>query len=649
MQVCQIKSFIVGSSSSVAASRVLIGPAHNSFNLELVLFIFHIAARTSFVRHAMSNEVDKEVKLEEEDKKENDIENNSSDDAEKIIAYIAELKTRNEQKNEERRLHEVSSIEYPDESFFARLDSSIKKNTAFVKKLRNMTETQKEVILKDLNSLNLSHYVSELANAIVEVKIKVTEIPMAAKICSALHLRYRDFANQLRLSWAKNLPKKPTDAFNASKMRTDVRLFAELLLSGILPTKEALPMFGSLLTLLITGDKEKHNNLNILLSFCKQYGIEFAGLVPRKMRLLAEKYNHTIPHSDFLSVERKKGVFNLLKDYYRSLVGHVQREHEKLVRMEKEIHKAMVLRGELPPNQKETFETRNSDFQKLWTATQQFADVVDEDLPILKKNIEADDLLADQTVVTFDLSNRFKSADGSGGDLVGPDQIWEDEETRTFYVHFPDLKELIPAILYKDSLKEAADQAAVAKDGDEATKESSEQVDGDGKKNEDEIDVEQLEIKENAVPAEEEKKPSKPATGPKTPLDAFLSTLPNCVNRDHLDKAALTFATTYNTKNNRKKLVEALLGVSRTRLDLLPFYGRFVAQLYPIMPSVGDDLVAGLKRIFRLHFKVKNQINFESKMKNIRFIGEMVKFGIFRKADALSILNVSFCCCLHTI
>ena len=78
-------------------------------------------------------------------------------------------------------------------------------------------------------------------------------------------------------------------------------------------------------------------------------------------------------------------------------------------------------------------------------------------------------------------------------------------------------------------------------------------------------------------------------------------------------------------------------------MDLLPFYARFVAQLNPIMPTVGTDLVAILKYNFRYLFKKKDQINIESKVKNIRFIGELVKFGIFPKPDVLYILKVGFC------
>lgn len=96
----------------------------------------------------------------------------------------------------------------PEESYFSKLDSSIKKNTAFVRKLKNFTEAQKEGILKDINTLNLTKYVSEVANAIVEAKLKMTDIASILQVCVVLHEKYVDFAPQLLEAWQKVLSLK---------------------------------------------------------------------------------------------------------------------------------------------------------------------------------------------------------------------------------------------------------------------------------------------------------------------------------------------------------------------------------------------------------------------------------------------------------
>lgn len=579
-------------------------------------------------------------------------------------SYVNEMKVRLQQHQRDRNKHDPANIEYPDEGFFVKLDSSIKKNTAFVKKIRNMTESQRSIILKDFESLNLSHYVSELASAIVETKIKVAEIPMCVEICSVMHLRYRDFARQLLDSWNKYLPRKSSDSVNLSKMRLDLRLFTELILCGILPGKDSLPILGNLLTFLICTDKDKHNHLNIILGFCKQYSYEFVGLVPLKMQTLLGKYDLSLPRSDFLAIERQKGIQNLLKDYYKSLVARIINDNKHLRYLEREMKKNLMTRGEIFKSQQDDFDAKNLDFQKLWQSIQVFSDLLNEGLPDLPVSAEDDDDILGDKTLSFDFTNRFR-------DNVGTDQLWEDEESKIFYEHLPDLKSQIPAILYKDSLKEDqslvpienTSQSKTTKETSESELSSSETLPkvinvidetsiedkddlADADLNEQEFVESQADDAGSIEPTNDNKTQNKGSIGglggaTKNQFDLLISNqLLTCWSREDADKAALVFATTLNTKNNRKRLVDAMMAVPRTRLDLLPFYSRFIAQLVPIMPTVGTDLVAALKRNFRGYFKFKDQIIYESKIKNSRFIGELTKFGVFPKTDTLFIIKV---------
>jgi len=45
-------------------------------------------------------------------------------------------------------------------------------------------------------------------------------------------------------------------------------------------------------------------------------------------------------------------------------------------------------------------------------------------------------------------------------------------------------------------------------------------------------------------------------TSTKMLFDAYLANLANCVNREMIDQAAAEFCLSFNTKNNRKKLVK---------------------------------------------------------------------------------------------
>lgn len=71
--------------------------------------------------------------------------------------YIEELSEKIKQKSEMREKN--LNRQLPPESFFTKLDSSLKKNTAFVKKLKQFTAAQLDSLLKDMTSLNLTKYI----------------------------------------------------------------------------------------------------------------------------------------------------------------------------------------------------------------------------------------------------------------------------------------------------------------------------------------------------------------------------------------------------------------------------------------------------------------------------------------------------------
>jgi regulator of nonsense transcripts 2 len=133
--------------------------------------------------------------------------------------------------------------------------------------------------------------------------------------------------------------------------------------------------------------------------------------------------------------------------------------------------------------------------------------------------------------------------------------------------------------------------------------------------------------------------PGSSAPNMKTLMDVFINQLPNCVNRELIDRAAKDFCMNLNSKTNRKRLVSALFQVQRTRLDLLPFYARLVATLNPLMSELSSELSSLLQNDFRYHVRKKDQINIETKIKTSRFIGELVKFNVFAKTDALNCLK----------
>lgn len=613
----------------------------------------------------------------------------------KVQSIVDDMTQRLEYRERERCLNDKDRIVYPEESFFVKLDSNIKKNTAFVKKLKtNLTEGQRDVLLKEFNSLNLSRYITEVTSSLVEAKIKMSDLSLVLQLCSELHRRYQEFSGCLLDAFLRILPRKPADlpGLNVSKTRTDLRFFADLISYGILTLKQGLPILGQVITLLIQVDKESHQHLPTLLSFVKNCSEDFLGVVPRSLRLEAEKVSIILPRSTLLSMDRQRNINALMKEYLQSLIKHAFKEHSDLMRLGKQNRKILMNRGELPIDRREQYEQQSASFQRLVSSATQFADLIDEDFPELPQDLPDASNDFEMESTSLDVSNKLSTT----SDPFGPNSLWEDEDTMNFYTCLIDVKSLIPSNLYKDSCKDGIKEEGTS----EGQQQQEESVCEMSKNNETEkmvtddqedIDMEAV-MAEAATPVEiidaEEADSSdlpvsllttdseasatnceskgslvsgvtcaasspsslpspslsnaSPATKSmnKSLMDAFTSSLLSCVNRDMIDKAAINFCTNLNTKNNRNKLIRFLFSVPRNRLDLLPFYARLVKTLVPVMPHVSNELIDLLKQDFRYHVKKKDQINIEAKIKSVRFIGEMVKFELYSKADALFCLKM---------
>nr|CAD7440943.1 unnamed protein product [Timema bartmani] len=542
-----------------------------------------------------------------------------SEDRKYLLRYIVEAEERLASTAKLREINQTVAASRPDESYFTKLDSSLKKNTAFVRKLKMFTASQLDSLLKDMSTLNLTKYISEAAAALVEAKLKMNDISYVIKLCNALHRDYADFSTHLLDNWQKVLSiKKDDKSFIQSKLRVDLRFYAEVINSGILTHKEGLPLLGSVLTVLINMDKEEHNNINIILTFCRYCGEDYAGLVSRKIRQLAERYLMTVPRSTLLSKEKQRNVRTLLKDYYTSLCKHLLKEHRELQAFERQNKKILQTKGELSGERRERGTALQLSLQRLLTGTQGFSEVLDEDFPLLPQ---------DDAVNIETLDSKVGNSESEDGLLSS--NMWEDDETQNFYEYLPNMKDFLPSLtvqtndleaqvseeaLEADHLEELADDCLIIKEEEE------EPLPPD--------------------PEEVEEPESQASSSNKILLESFFTSLPQCVNREMIDNAAVDFVMTLNTKYNRKKLVKMLFSVPRTRLDLLPFYARLVAILHPVMPDIATELGQFLKQDFKFHIRKKDQINIESKIKVVRFVGELVKFRMYSKIEALYCLKL---------
>jgi hypothetical protein len=114
----------------------------------------------------------------------------------------------------------------------ANLKSDLKKTTAFVKKIRAITSEGILQCIRDVQTLNLTLYISEIVAAIAETNFKATDVPNIVKLCIELHLRYEDFTYPLVNALKESLSTH-SDEEEGKKKRIQMRLIMELFQVGI--------------------------------------------------------------------------------------------------------------------------------------------------------------------------------------------------------------------------------------------------------------------------------------------------------------------------------------------------------------------------------------------------------------------------------
>ena len=116
-----------------------------------------------------------------------------------------------------------------------KLKSDLKKTTAFVKKVRVITSEGLLQCIRDVQTLNLTLYISEIVDAIFETNFKATDVPNVIKLCNELHLRYSDFTSPLLAKLKESLMAPPDneDSGSGKRKRIQIRMILELFQIGI--------------------------------------------------------------------------------------------------------------------------------------------------------------------------------------------------------------------------------------------------------------------------------------------------------------------------------------------------------------------------------------------------------------------------------
>lgn len=559
------------------------------------------------------------------------------------------------------------------------LDSTLKKNTAFIKRLRTaISAATLNTFIQEIRTASLSKYLSEIISACHEGLCRLKspgEIEAGVEIVSALHQRFgpADFTEYLGWllgksmatpdkGYLKTLSAEARDKEEKDRLvrqRVLLRVVTELWLVGVLRTLDdvsrpedaikgaagraselkprgstkgggAEPFPLEVLKDLLGHDRE-HTNLPLLVIFVKTFswdvlGVRAAGSEGRKS---VEEDGATKAINDVEERDEDSVVAHddppftspELQERFRNILKrYFEDVKAHLVRDQKAIFSQSRKNAEAYVKSGEVFEDRQLSFEKQVKAQERL---------VANAQVIADVIGAEMPDLK-DSDDPSASANGSIGIVKAGEYlrgqgdgsgIWEDEEERRFYENLVDLKGKVPGILLEEVKKkkpDADEQVGRKVDAADAT-DAPKVVDTTA-------DDQSMAIANKTIGAQ---------------VDALLLRLPDLVNKDAIDQMAIDFCF-LNSKASRNRLIKALTDVPRGRGDLLPSWSRLVATLGQYMPDIPKAVVEYLDAEFRsLQRRKEKEFLGQVRLGNIRYLAELTKFGIVPEHVVFHCLKVS--------
>ncbi|TFK20775.1 transcription factor [Coprinopsis marcescibilis] len=558
----------------------------------------------------------------------------------------------------------------------AKLDSSLKRHTALIKRIRqSMASDNKDHVIKDIDSLSLEKYIDEIAGAVIEglPRCKTErDVWGAVEIISSLHRRFPKLftpAVIAALSSALSPPSKSQlasltpeqrekdDTARVNKQRPILRVCAELGLVGIIrdaPNRSGGDWIIKVLKDLLSNDPSL-SSLPLLATFLKSYGRPYLGLTPpaaNVKQIPSDSEPGTLSQNaasddgghasvgeedELIEQDIRDRLKRMCEGYFDSVCKKLVKEHKRLQDQDRRNHEAYIRSGEIFEDRQQAYEKMTKSYEKLFASCQSLSELLYLPLPALPTSTQKSD--------SIQIGSNSNSLLHDAEDSITPSGKWEDEEERRFFEDIPDLRDFVPSsvlgVEVEDEGQEQLTEQERAErekeevrkleeelrklDGNDLSEASLEKTDTDGDLEDDIPTPTPGTPKATSAPQSPQIAPQ----GPSQLLTALLTKLPDATNRTMIDQAAVEFAF-LNSKAARKRLVKFMTQVPKSRIDLLPHYSRLIGILNRYMPDVGTELVSALDSEFRYLQRKKNvvkELN-EVRLKNITFLANLTKFRV---------------------
>ncbi|KAI4605334.1 hypothetical protein J4E83_010686 [Alternaria metachromatica] len=567
------------------------------------------------------------------------------------------------------------------------LDSSMKKNTAFIKRLRTAVNAAAQAqFLQEIRALSLHKYLSEIISACYEglCRLKTPgEIAAGVEIVSALHQRFGPTEFTGYIAWyigrglatpdkshLKTLApevREREEKERLARQRVLLRVATELWLVGVLrslddvarpeeasktkdngklvegaakaksraESADAEPFPLEVLKDMLGHDRE-HVNLPLVVIFVKAFAWDILGSKPSSAEgrktvnedgtTTAEKNGETSGAED---EDHDPPIISpdLQQRFRNILTRYFEDVKTHLLRDQKHILSQGRKNAEAYVKSGEVFEDRQNNYEKQMKSQERLvtnAQVLADALGVEMPDLKEKDNSANTGDGAIGL---IKAGEYLRGQSDGAG-IWEDEDERRFYENLIDLKDRVPGILLEEVKKKKAD-------GDDQV----------GKKIEakaEPIEKETPDTANDAKPTDGDDQSTAIANkSVGAQVDALLARLPELATKDAVDQTAMDFCF-LNSKASRNRLIKAVQEIPKGRSDLLPLYSRLIATLGKYMPDVAQGLVSYLDEEFRsLQRRKSKDFLGQVRTQNVRYLAELTKFGVVPEHVIFHCLKVS--------
>ena len=581
------------------------------------------------------------------------------------------------------------------------LDSSLKKNTAFIKRLRTaITAPTLNTFLQDIRALSLHKYLSEIISACYEGLCKLKspgEIAAGTEIVSALHQRFGPSEFTTYLGWllgrGMSTPEKAQlkvlgadarekeEKERLARQRVLLKVVTELWLVGILKSLEDVVRPEDAAA---PGSKggDQLNKARSMVSGAR--GDDTPDAEPFPLEVLKDLLGHDREHINLPLVAA------FVKSFGWDLLGvnHSRIEGRKTVKADGATTSVADEPGsadeDSPDGTDPPFASTELQERFRNILTRYFDDVKahiirDQKMLVAQGRRNAEAYVRSGEVFEDRQANHEKLLKVQDK-LIANGQILSD----VLGAEMPDLQEKdttdavgnggIGLIKTGDYLRSQADGAGIWEDEEERRfyenlidlKDRVPSIlleDAKKKKTDGE---EQVGRKVNGAVASGTAAESKDGTANDTTMpttasaadtddqstaianktvgaqvDALLARLPELSSKDMIDQAAIDFCF-LNSKASRNRLLKAVQEVPKGRSDLLSSYARLVATLGRYLPDIIQGLVSYLDDEFRsLQRRKQKDFLGQVRTSNIRYLAELTKFGVVPEHIIFHCLKVS--------